>query len=506
MPLAIRFGVVPLIGDLHNHCGISYGHGSLEDALTNAQRQLDFVSITGHASWPDMPVGEPSVSHIVDFHEMGFARLAAGWPEHFVTLSTFEQPGAFSVFPGYEIHSSAHGDYTIVLRDLTASELILSDSPGALLKDLRATFGDSAFAFPHHIAYRTGARGISWDSFIEELSPVLEVVSMHGSSETSLTDRPFLHSMGPGDGHNTVHHGWNSGRLFGVLGNTDHHSGYPGSYGHGRSAVYAPENSRVAIWSALHQRQTVALSGDNIHVFTALNGAMQGGVIEPTSEATLDLEVVGGSFIDTIDVIKNGALLHRISPELDPRPIGSSDNLETIMVLELGWGARGSWHDWEGSVRVRGGTLDAIEPRLRGPEVVSPLEAGEHDAPVPTQIMQRESGYDFELRAYANPNNATQAMQTIAARVQLTHDAVLEFSLSGKHFEIPASRLLSGAVSGNLGLIDTPAFRVHPLPRPHEWQWQGAKPIGPLEAGDWVNVRVRQKNGQFAISSPIFCR
>ncbi|MEN8716436.1 MAG: hypothetical protein ABF384_16095, partial [Verrucomicrobiales bacterium] len=45
----------PLYGDMHNHCGISYGHGSLEDAISNAEEQLDFVSITGHAHWPDMP-------------------------------------------------------------------------------------------------------------------------------------------------------------------------------------------------------------------------------------------------------------------------------------------------------------------------------------------------------------------------------------------------------------------------------------------------------------------
>ncbi len=48
-------GLHAYYGDLHNHCGISYGHGSLEDALLNAREQLDFCSVTGHALWPDMP-------------------------------------------------------------------------------------------------------------------------------------------------------------------------------------------------------------------------------------------------------------------------------------------------------------------------------------------------------------------------------------------------------------------------------------------------------------------
>ena len=43
-----------LWGDLHNHCGITYGFGKLEYALQAAELQLDFCAITGHAMWPDM--------------------------------------------------------------------------------------------------------------------------------------------------------------------------------------------------------------------------------------------------------------------------------------------------------------------------------------------------------------------------------------------------------------------------------------------------------------------
>ena len=36
-------------GDLHNHCGITYGFGSLENAIKRAKSQLDFCAFTGHA-------------------------------------------------------------------------------------------------------------------------------------------------------------------------------------------------------------------------------------------------------------------------------------------------------------------------------------------------------------------------------------------------------------------------------------------------------------------------
>lgn len=504
-PLAARFGLRPYYGDIHNHCDISYGHGSLEQALKRARRQLDFVSVTGHAHWPDMPVDDPRVAHIVDFHVKGFAKLEQSWPAHFDMLAAADEPGVFTVFPGYEIHSCAHGDYTIVYRDLERRPLIKADTPCQLHRRLRSAFGDTAFAFPHHIGYRLGARGINWKSFDENLSPVLELVSMHGCSETSVMDRPFLHSMGPGDGQSTARYGLDLGLRFGFLGNTDHHSGYPGSYGHGRSAVYAPENDRILLWEALRQRRTNALTGDNTHLFFAIGDTPQGGVAPQQSKPVLELEAVAGSFIDFIDVIRNGHVVSRVTPELARSPIEEATaSLETIFALELGWGSRGKFHDWQGRIELHGGEILAVEPRLRGSEVVSPLE-GEGDANDDSRIALDGNAISFAIRSSANPNNSTAATQAIAARIRIGTDSSFSVALDGQKLEVGASRLLDGALSGNIGPIDSPAFRLHPLPTPHQWQWRGALPLEPLASGDWLYVRMRQANGQWTWASPIFC-
>lgn len=506
MPRAARLGLRPLYGDIHNHCALSYGHGSLVGALENARRQLDFVSITGHAYWPDMPVDDPSVAHIVDFHVKGFAKLAELWPGHYETLAHFHRPGEFTVFPGYEMHSCAHGDYTIVLRDLDQREMIKADSPAGLLAVLRAAYGDRAFAFPHHIGYRVGARGINWQSFSEDLSPVLEMISMHGCSETSLTDRPFLHSMGPCDGANTVHNGLNSGHVFGVLGNTDHHSGYPGSYGHGRGAVYTAENTSEAVWSGIHARRTNALTGDNCHLLLSIGDTVQGGFVTPGTSMPVAIEAVGGSFIDYIDVIRNGKVVHRATPAVAPNPIGPAERgLETILVLELGWGSRATFHDWDGLLSVKGGEILSVETRLRGPEIVSPLE-GKGRSERRDIVSQEDDRVLFNIRSHANPNNSTSSTQAIALRLRLDQDARLHAEFNGQVFEVSAERLMLGALSGNLGPIDSPAFRFHPLPRPCDWQWQGEVALDPLVRGDWVSLRMRQSNGQWAWTSPVFCR
>lgn len=505
MPLAAGLGLRPYYGDLHNHCALSYGHGSLETALARAARQLDFVSVTGHAHWPDMPVDDPGVAHIVAFHVEGFARLDRLWPGHFGALRCAEAAG-LTVFPGYEIHSAAHGDYTILYRDLDQQTLVKADTPAELRARLDALYPGRAIAFPHHLAYRRGARGVNWDVLDPTLSPVVEIVSMHGLSESSLGERPFLHSMGPGDGASTVRHGLGLGHVFGFLGNTDHHSGYPGSYGHGRTAVYAPDGGRAAIWDGLGRRRTNALTGDCAHLFLAVDGRPQGSIVGPSAAPAVAIEAVGGSFIDCIDLIRNGRLAARVSPELTPAPIeAGAAEIETLLVLELGWGARGKTHDWIGELRLEGGEILGVEPRLRGPEIVSPLE-GRDDAADIDRIDCADDAIHFRLRAGANPNNATAATQAIAARIRIRPEARVLARFDGQAVEVSAARLLDGALAGNLGAIDSPAWRFHPLPRPEQWQWQGALAVEPLAPGDWLYARMRQANGQWAWTSPVFCR
>ncbi|SUZ32004.1 hypothetical protein ROE7235_01755 [Roseibaca ekhonensis] len=503
-PRATALGLRAFYGDIHNHSDLSYGHGAFPDALKKAALQLDFVSVTGHAHWPDMPVDDPSVAHIVEFHVKGFAKLRAAWPDHYAVLRAADDPGTFTVFPGYEIHSAAHGDYTIVLADLADGPLELADDPAALKAALDARYGARAFAFPHHIGYRTGARGINWDSFDPDLSPFVEMLSMHGCAEQSETERGYLHSMGPVDGQSTMSHGLALGHRFGIVGNTDHHSGFPGSYGHGRMALYAPEHDRDAFWTAMRGRHTNALTGDRIHLLAQIGSSLQGDYVAAQDEATLGIEAVAGGAVDSIDVIRNGRLWHRISPAITPQPI-DPESAETLIHLEMGWGARGLRHDWDGTLWLEGGDIRAVEPRFRGPEIVSPLEGQDSGHAIP-QISMDGHRVRFAVTAEANPNNTTPAMQGLMLRAALTPDAVIQACLCGQDIRIPAARLSQGAKSGNLGPIDSPAWRFHQLPRIADWQWHGDVPLGALSSGETIYLRLRQLSGQMAWTSPIFVR
>jgi hypothetical protein len=269
-------------------------------------------------------------------------------------------------------------------------------------------------------------------------------------------------------------------------------------------ALYAERHDRDAFWSAMRARRTNALTGANVHLLAAIGGAVQGEAIPPGPARRLEIEAVAGGFIDCIDIIRNGRLFHRVSPALAPDETGSAgDGLEALLHLELGWGGRGSRHRWDVRLWLDGGEILSVEPRLRGPEVVSPLE-GEASKAAPPTLAADATSVRFEVTSEANPNNATPAMQGLMLRVRVGPDAIVRARLSGTEVAIPVGRLLEGAVSGNLGPIDSPAFQFHPLVPPRHWRWSGTVPLGELTAGETLYARLRQIGGQTAWTSPFF--
>jgi hypothetical protein len=67
-------------GDLHNHCNITYGHGDMRDAFEAAKQQLDFVSVTPHAMWPDIPGKRRSSPELGDkLSYFRFQEVARWW-------------------------------------------------------------------------------------------------------------------------------------------------------------------------------------------------------------------------------------------------------------------------------------------------------------------------------------------------------------------------------------------------------------------------------------------
>lgn len=503
-----------VFGDLHNHCNISYGHGTLDDALHNAALRLDFVSITGHADWPDMPVNDPRVAHIVAFHVAGFEKLRTGWDDYLRRIAEFESQHGLVTFPGYEVHSNRHGDYTIVGLDHNFP-MILEESPQALRRAFaeRTTGGPPpALLFPHHIGYRPGARGVNWDSFDGQFSPVVEIYSMHGLADSDHSDKPSLHSMGPWQHYGTMEHGLSLGNRFGVIGNTDHHSGHPGSYGHGLTGAWSRNSSRSAIWDALHNRRTWAMTGDMVRLWTTVGGTPMGGELPPGagpgSDLPFEIEADSTSAIDYVELIGNGRRMF-LAWENPQRGAGAgttagatAGDREAILSLELGWGERGKMVDWDVTVELTNTEILECIPRFRGAEIVSPLDkTGNEAAPGSSTWDRSGNTVRFRTSTWGNMTNSTPSTQGFAMRIASPGTANLSVTMNGRVEQHRVSDLLKGSVSGNLGPIDSPAFRLSAEPESaYRWSVSGTVRAAP----GWYSTRVRLRNGHWAVASPVF--
>lgn len=496
-------GLYAYYGDIHNHCAIGYGHGSIEDAFQNARLQLDFACVTVHGYWPDMPVTEPGLAQVVEYHQRGFDRTAEHWPLVQRVVEANCEPGRFVTFLGFEWHSLEYGDHNVYFKG-AQGEVIRAADLEEMRRQLRQwrERGVECLLIPHHIGYRRGYRGINWEAYTPEFSPVVEIMSMHGAAEGPDAPYPYLHTMGPRDWRSTLQYGLAQGHVVGVMASTDHHSAHPGSYGHGRLAVWANALTRDAIWEAIKERRTVALTGDRIALEFSVNGEPIGSILSATRQRQIEVAVDGGAALDTIDLVYNNRVLHHWHSEVSRQ----HDLSEPVKVhFEVGWGDKGINVDWEVELAVEGGELIAVEPRFRGYEVLAPQADDEESYAFSRWGHTGENGVKFTTRTWGNVTTTTASTQGICLDILGNRDTFIKGRANGQAFSVALGELLAGSKAGYLGGFLTPAYVFHrAVPRSESTASFSLLHETESRVRDWYYVRVRQKNGQWAWSSPIW--
>ncbi|MGH9666897.1 MAG: hypothetical protein ACRD9L_20940, partial [Bryobacteraceae bacterium] len=211
-------------GDLHNHNAVGYARGSLERSYHIAREHLDFLAFTPHAQWHDMPAMEGNAP---EKWVQGFKVLSERWGDVVRMAAANNQSGKFVSFLGYEWHSSAFGDYCLYYRD-DRRPLAYFDHVRKLQQHAREA---GAMVVPHHLAYKQGTRGANFHYFDPTVSPVMEIYSEHGLSESDRAPYDYIrHSTGGRWTRNTVREALRRGIRAGFIGSTDDHLGYPGAY------------------------------------------------------------------------------------------------------------------------------------------------------------------------------------------------------------------------------------------------------------------------------------
>lgn len=484
-------------GDIHNHCDLSYGHGSLTDALSNARLQLDFVSVIVHAVWPDLPTDDPKLAYLIDYHEKGFAKAQANWAGYLQEIDHANIDGDFVTFPGFEWHSIEYGDYCIYYKQVGA-DLPIIDAPD--LESLRVELRKLPYQtllIPHHIGYRQGSRGINWRAFTDEMSPVAEIFSFHGLSESSEGPYPYLHSMGPRHEHSTAQYGWEQENIVGVVGSTDHHNAFPGSYGYGRMGVWAESCTRDAIWDAIQKRRTYALTGDRIDLRFSLNDTCMGGICVADDIREISVDVTAGGSIDYIDVLHNNRIIHRENVLPQPATHGHFK-----VYLEMGWGEQEQAFDWDVSLTIEQGILHDIEPRFRG---IEPTASDPDKDFAYTSLEHRDNYLHLITKTYRNPSLHTPGTEGLSIEIEGTQDTLIAMMINGQQQEVCLGDLMTGSRTFYTGGFVSPALCLHQAVPQSDYQHHFTlSHEQQSDERDWYYVRVRQRNNQWAWSSPIW--
>lgn len=486
-------------GDLHNHCGITYGYGSLENAIKRAASQLDFCAFTGHAMWPDMYEKVPETEFVVNFHQKGFQKLKDHWTE--IRKKVADANSADLVtFQGYEMHSGKYGDHHLVSINDNLP-LVYRDSPADLVK----ACGKDTIAVPHHIGYTPGYRGINWDEFDSNISPIVEVYSKHGCAMGEYAAYPYYHNMGPRDTRNMVDEGLRRGYCFSFVASTDHHAGFPGSYGDGLAAVIAEEKTRKSIWKAIKEGRTYAVTGDKILCDFRVNDVCMGGHVR-ADRRKIEAYVETEAPLDKLIIYKNEKVLRIINGE-EYQQTNSKGCYK--LRLEMGWGDP-SLYRWEGRVKVEDGTIESWNTCFRGLSVLAPTMEESYDENAVNDIATEsklEDGNELFWKCDTVGNKSTLHPSTsmITLKIRGSLETRLSFCINNKNYNVSVRELLEYGYTCHMKYYHSQAFKIYKaLP---ETQY-----LFHMELEDWCSgntndiyrMEVSQKNGQWAYVSPVY--
>lgn len=486
-------------GDLHNHCGISYGFGSLENALCRAEAHLDFCCVTGHAMWPDIYARNAETAFTVDFHQRGFQKLRDGWQAVLKAVNAHNTQKMVT-FQSYEMHSSRYGDHHLISPDADLP-LVYRDSP----RELVEACGRRAIAVPHHIGYTPGYRGISWDEFDAAISPFVEVYSKHGCAMRDWGPFPYYHDMGPLDPRNTVAEGLKRGYRFSFSASTDHHAGYPGSYGDGLTGIWAEELSREALWSAMRKGHLYAVTGDRIECAFWVNEAMMGDTIA-ARRRKVRLNCAGDAPIAAMTVRRNGRIVAASIPEGRASLRDPMDRYK--LRLELGWGNQADKYPWEGELTLEGGEILRLQPYYRGRNALSPRDR-EADAAETTNVFDNACGFDagrawFRCETLCNISTLHSQTDAFVFEIRAGLDARIRLRVNGQTSERRLRDLLERGYSEQMQPWHSCAYKMYTAVPACACCGRLEFEDMPELAGDVYQAEVVQSNGCRAFVSPVF--
>ena len=457
--------------------------------------------------------------------------MAREWAEFQQVTAAWNRPGDFVALPGYEWQGNGRwGDHNVIYRD-EGAPICTADTLPELYKFLRGlrVRGKQAVAVPHHTGYFVRQRAPTWSACDERLSPFAELYSIHGCSETDEEWIGLRHNshMGPGVGGGTYQEALDTGLHLGAICSTDNWTNMPGHWGQGLMACLAQELTRDSLWEAFMARRVYGVTGDRIELSFTCDGAPMGSILACTPQREIHIAVRGSDAIDRVEVLRNGQVVatHCHQGTWTMPPPGTRTRFK--MRIEAGWGPRlgevpFEAHRWEGMLSVSGGRMVGWEPcwitrgqgvpRLEGDTARFAMVSRQENVPRPFQggtLFEFEADPGAELRLWLNGREERDTVRTFAEHSRLiwyrdgcvnlvreTTGVTPENARRGDvYYQLASKAKLHRAMPESAYTATMDWTDDHPL---------DDKSTTGIDTH--YRVRVEQRNGQRAWSSPIWVK
>jgi hypothetical protein len=290
-------------GDIHGHSWFSDGMIWIDDHFSYPRDAagLDFAAVTDHSEAAYNFKSEFIVPYVNKYHA----------PHRFVTFHANEWTRA-----GCDLPQGSFGHFNPLF--LHENEFIVTPYTTYMKpEDLwNALAGKEVIAPPHHTgaSINCGAAGMDLVHYNSAYMPCVEIASKHGISEctpSDITGNPIPLRSGMDPKRSVQYALGTLGYKWGVYGSSDTHAFRLGDLFYGGdkyetsylAAVYAPEQTREAIYHAIKNRRIYGTSGERILLEFNVDGHPMGSEYWQNISESPHIDVTVGGTHEIADVI-----------------------------------------------------------------------------------------------------------------------------------------------------------------------------------------------------------
>jgi len=301
-------------GDIHGHSNLSDGTGTPDNYYKYARfaAGLDVAVLTDHDAW--------GFDQLEDHPEI--------WSFIKERAKAHNKPGEFITFSGYEYTNWTSGHMHVIFKNDPAP-LFSSSNPAYSTPDKLwgALNGLAVITVPHHTG--GGPIATDWSYYNSEFMPVVEICSIHGTSESIDAPKCIYRPVEGSFVRDALARGYN----LGIIASGDTHNGHPGmgdpsAPTGGILAFYAEDLTHDSIWDALKKRYVYGTSGKRIILDFKINGRHMGEIIKLGTQASkkIEINITGTDRLKLVEVIKNNKSLRKYSGADPSFSVSFTDN------------------------------------------------------------------------------------------------------------------------------------------------------------------------------------